>query len=148
MGDKRPREPPVSASPCLVTLPSWPPRPRSGNASPSPWSLALSWRLSASLFELFSHFCPILSRVPSSGNYSIPPLGLWDLLPLADSVSPWWIVSRGREVHLVQCIPWSSELSLTGDLWQGYRINLITCRVWKSDHPIILTFIFLPPREV
>ena len=26
--------------------------------------------------------------------------------------------------------------------------NLITCRGWKANHPIILSFIFLPPREV
>ena len=87
-----------------------------------------------------SCFYPLHLRERTLSHNSITPLSLWDLHLLASSE---WQAEERLASH-------QSDLGpvLSGDL-QGERgLNLISCNAWKCNCPNILTFIFLPPREV
>ena len=158
VGDKRPPEPLVSVSPRLLSLPFWPlaaseptfrqlwPLPFVLSSSLfffSPLSLSLSWNLLLS---------PLLSLSPLASIFSIWESGHWattaSLLSACETCTFWPAVSDKQRRGLPHTSQTLVQCSLSGDL-QGERgLNLISCNAWKCNCPNILTFIFLPPREV
>ena len=122
------------------------PEASSHSTSPSPLSLSLSCNLSASL-SVLSYLRPVILRVWTSGSYSITPLSLWDLPPLAGTGSPWRVTNRGRGAHLIPADPGPASSPRPEIYEADTGSNLMLCSGWKSDCPHILTFIFLPPRE-
>ena len=103
LGDKWPLEPLVSASPCLLRLPSQPLEASGPSFTkcfplplffPTPGSSLFLPPLSFPL-SVPTYSCPILLREWTLGGYSIPPLRLWDLPPLVGNGSPWRMTSRG-----------------------------------------------------
>ena len=112
--------------------PGWPQYPHSGKALPhplclfsltfslSPLSLSLSWNLSTSVSSPLSVLSSILSfweNVPWAASSSLllacETCSHW---PAVAHLHRWWV--EVREVCLTPCRPWSSRLSLRGDLWE------------------------------
>lgn len=87
---------------------------------PSPFSLSLSWNLSTSVSSPLSVLSSILSfweNVPWAASSSLllacETCSHW---PAVAHLHRWWV--EVREVCLTPCRPWSSRLSLRGDLWE------------------------------